>query len=149
MLVLAVLGVRHPFALLSLGLCTFVTTTIVMEFFKGANTIRRKNNFNFIRSVIELTHRNTRRYGGYLVHMGIVLMFVGFAGAAFNLNRTIEAKLGDSFTIGRYQLKVRELRQGDTPNYSWDHAVIEVSTGGRAAGRACPRNRSRSRAARS
>ena len=36
--------------------------------------------------MVELTHRNTRRYGGYLVHMGIVLMFVGFTGAAFNQN---------------------------------------------------------------
>ena len=39
---------------------------------------------NLLRATVELTHRNTRRYGGYLVHMGIVLMFIGFTGAAFN-----------------------------------------------------------------
>ena len=39
------------------------------------------------RAAFELTWRNTRRYGGYLVHVGIVLMFVGFTGAAFNQQR--------------------------------------------------------------
>ena len=44
--------------------------------------------------MVELTHRNTRRYGGYLVHMGIVLMFIGFTGAAFNQNETVEVQAG-------------------------------------------------------
>jgi len=70
-----------------------------------------------------------------------VLMFVGFAGAAFNKDHTAEVKIGDSFSLGRYQLLVRELRQGDNPNYAWDHAVIDVSSGGAPLGTLEPERR--------
>jgi cytochrome c biogenesis factor len=72
------------YALISFGFCLFVALTMIAEFWKGARAIRAKNKMNLARAMVELTHRNTRRYGGYLVHMGIVLMFIGFTGAAFN-----------------------------------------------------------------
>ena len=103
MIVLGVAGVHHPYALLSLGLCAFVIVTVLMEFYKGANALRKKYNSNFLAATIELTHRNTRRYGGYLVHMGIVLMFIGFTGAAFNQDATVEVGIGQKFKIGKYE----------------------------------------------
>lgn len=129
--VLAGFGVRHFYALVSLGLCAFVTATIVMEFWKGARAISIKNKMNLLRATVELTHRNTRRYGGYLVHMGIVLMFIGFTGAAFNKDTTREVKLGDHFKLGAYEFQVKEVSDGDNPNYLWQHAVIGVSKGGK------------------
>ncbi len=123
-------GVRHVYALMCFGLCLFVVWTIAAEFYRGARAIRARTGQNLFAAVVELTHRNTRRYGGYTVHMGIVLMFVGFAGSAFNRDKTVEVKIGDSFPLGRYELKVSELREGDQPNYTWDHAVIDVSVGG-------------------
>ena len=77
-------GVRSFYALISFGFCLFVALTVLMEFYKGGRAIAAKNKMNLLRATVELTHRNTRRYGGYLVHMGIVLMFIGFTGAAFN-----------------------------------------------------------------
>ena len=91
--------------LASLALCAFVTVTIVIEFFKGAIAIRAKDHQNLMASMIELTHRNTRRYGGYMVHMGIVLMFVGFTGKAFDIDKTVEVKTGQTLNIGHYALK--------------------------------------------
>ncbi len=44
--------------------------------------------------MVELTHRNTRRYGGYLVHMGVVIMFIGFTGKAFDKDTTVEIAPG-------------------------------------------------------
>lgn len=129
--VLVAFGVRHFYALVSLGLCAFVTATIVMEFWKGARAISIKNKMNLLRATVELTHRNTRRYGGYLVHMGIVLMFIGFTGAAFNKDTTREVKLGDHFKLGAYEFQVKEVADGDNPNYLWQHAVIGVSKGGK------------------
>ena len=129
---LMVAGVRHVYALMCFGLCLFVTWTIASEFYKGARAIRARTGQNLLAAAVELTHRNTPRYGGYTVHMGIVLMFVGFAGAAFNKQATVEVAIGDSFPLGRYELKVREIRQGANPNYTWDHAVIDVSSGGKA-----------------
>ncbi|HRJ21285.1 MAG TPA: heme lyase CcmF/NrfE family subunit [Bryobacteraceae bacterium] len=129
--VLVAFEVRHFYALVSLGLCAFVTATIVMEFWKGARAISIKNKMNLLRATVELTHRNTRRYGGYLVHMGIVLMFIGFTGAAFNKDTTREVKLGDHFKLGAYEFQVKEVADGDNPNYLWQHAVIGVSKGGK------------------
>ncbi|RPI17854.1 MAG: heme lyase CcmF/NrfE family subunit [Acidobacteriales bacterium] len=134
-------GVRHGYALMCFGLCLFVAWTILSEFYKGSRAIGARTGQNLLAAAVELTHRNTRRYGGYVVHMGIVLMFIGFAGAAFNKNATVEVKLGDSFPLGSYELKMKELRQGDNSNYSWDHAVIEVFSGGRLLGTLEPERR--------
>ena len=59
--------------------------------------------------MIELTHRNTRRYGGYLVHMGIVLMFIGWSGHPFNQTAIGEVNKGDTMQVGAYTLKVADL----------------------------------------
>ncbi|HZU28466.1 MAG TPA: cytochrome c biogenesis protein CcsA, partial [Bryobacteraceae bacterium] len=80
----------EPYAVVSFGMCLFVAITIGMEFFKGAMAIRSKDGKSLIPAMVELTHRNTRRYGGYIVHMGIVLMFIGFTGAAFNKDITTQ-----------------------------------------------------------
>lgn len=139
--VLAGFGIFHVYALISFGLCMFVTATIVMEFWKGSRAIAAKNNFNLLRAAVELTHRNTRRYGGYLVHMGIVIMFVGYTGAAFNLDSTKEVRIGDRFQIGRYDLHVKQVLDGDTPNYSWQRAVIGVYEGASYLGDLSPERR--------
>jgi len=53
---------------------------------------------------VDLTMRNTRRYGGYIVHMGMVLVFIGLAGAAFNRDTQKEMQLGSTMQIGPYTL---------------------------------------------
>jgi len=124
-------GIRHPYALMSFGLCLFVSATVFSEFFKGAQAIRTKNGMNFLAATVELTHRNTRRYGGYLVHMGIVSMFIGFTGAAFNIDTTVEAGKGDSFKLGRYELKVKDITDSENDDYASRKAAIEVSVAGK------------------
>ena len=81
---------------------------------------------NLLRATVELTHRNTRRYGGYLVHMGIVLMFIGFTGHAFNQSDVKELNVGDSMHVGRYDLKMTDLTQGENENYAWHRATMAV-----------------------
>ena len=100
-----------------------------MEFFKGANAIRQNRTSNCCRAMVELTHRNTRRYGGYIVHMGIVLMFIGFTGAAFNKERTAEVAQGNTFDIGHYTLKVAEMQDGENDNYVWSRMDLDVYVG--------------------
>ena len=62
--------------------------------------------------MVELTHRNTRRYGGYIVHMGIVFMFIGFTGSAFNQNKTAEVPQGGTVKIGSLHAPRGGLRRG-------------------------------------
>jgi len=112
-----------------------------MEFYKGAISIAGKNSMNLVRAMIELTHRNTRRYGGYMVHMGIVLMFIGFSGQAFNQADTREVNIGDTMNIGSYQLQVADIQMGDTPVYQWHRATIDVSKNGAFLGTLEPEKR--------
>ena len=121
---------EHPYALVSFGLCLFVTVTIVMEFWKGATAIRAKNQISLLRAAVELTHRNTRRYGGYIVHMGVVLMFIGFTGSAFNKDRTVQVVPGQDFSIGHYNMRVADMQDGDNDNYEWRTVSIAVRKAG-------------------
>jgi cytochrome c-type biogenesis protein CcmF len=134
-------GMRHFYALISFGFCLFVATSIVLEFFKGAKQIAAKNQMNLVHAAVELTHRNTRRYGGYLVHMGIVLMFIGFTGAAFNKNRVDEMKPGDSVTLGTYRLTLKETHEGQNENYLWQNASVAVMKNGADVGVLKPESR--------
>jgi cytochrome c-type biogenesis protein CcmF len=134
-------GVRHTYALISFGFCLFVGLTVAIEFYRGASAIGKKNGMNLLRATIELTYRNTRRYGGYLVHMGIVFMFIGFTGAAFNQNEVAEVNVGNVMHVGHYELKVLDLKQGDTENYDWHRAMIAVSKDGSPIGTMEPEKR--------
>jgi cytochrome c-type biogenesis protein CcmF len=134
-------GVRHPYALTSFGFCLFVALTVIIEFVKGGRSIAAKNNMNLLRAVVELTHRNTRRYGGYLVHMGIVLMFIGFTGHAFNQSEVKELNNGDSMRVGAYDLKMVDLQQGQNENYQWHRATMQVSKNGEMLGTLKPEKR--------
>jgi cytochrome c-type biogenesis protein CcmF len=132
--VLVAAGVRHFYALISFGFCLFVALTVIMEFFKGGKSIAAKNDMNLLRGLVELTHRNTRRYGGYLVHMGIVLMFIGFTGHAFNQNEVKELNQGDTMVVGNYHLRMVNLQQGQNENYAWHRATMQVTKNGKDLG---------------
>jgi cytochrome c-type biogenesis protein CcmF len=127
---LAVAGIHNPAALLSFGLSAFVIATIVSEFWKGSRAIQSKEHLALPRAAFELTWRNTRRYGGYLVHMGIVIMFIGFTGRAFDLHETKGLGLNQSIRFGHYDLKLASVNNGDLPNYAFSHAVVDVSRNG-------------------
>ena len=142
MIGLGIAGVyEHPYALVSFGLCMFVTATIFSEFWKGATAIRTKSGTGLIPAVIELTHRNTRRYGGYLVHMGIVFMFIGYTGTAFNKDVTKEIAPGSSFELGHYTVRIASILNGENPNYIWQKLLVDVSRGGASLGTMEPERR--------
>jgi cytochrome c-type biogenesis protein CcmF len=124
-------GVHKPEALIAFGFCGFVATSIVAEFWKGSRAIQAKERLPLARAAFELTWRNTRRYGGYLVHMGIVFMFIGFTGSAFNLHETHNVGLEQSVRFGRYDLKLLSVNNGDNGNYEFSHAVLDVFRNGK------------------
>jgi cytochrome c-type biogenesis protein CcmF len=134
-------GMRQFYPLISFGFCLFVALTVIMEFYKGARSIAAKNDMNLLRATVELTHRNTRRYGGYLVHMGIVLIFIGVTGHAFNLNEVKELNKGDSMRIGAYSLQMVDLQQGENENYQWHRATMQVTKNGDPLGTLEPEKR--------
>lgn len=134
-------GVRSGYGLVSFGFCLFVALTVFNEFYKGSRSIAAKNGINPLRAAVELTHRNTRRYGGYIVHMGIVLMFIGFTGQAFQSKDVKELNQGDSMNIASYTLKMVNLEHGDNDLYSYDRATLAVTKGGEDLGILQPEKR--------
>jgi cytochrome c-type biogenesis protein CcmF len=123
-------GIFKIAPVMSFGLCAFVLASIASEFWKGSRAIQAKEKINLLKSVYELTWRNTRRYGGYLVHMGIVIMFVGFTGSAFNQHETVQMGLNQSLPFAGFGFKLLGVNDGDTPNYQFSHASVEVSKNG-------------------
>ncbi len=134
-------GVRHLYAWMSLFLSAFVAACVLGEFYKGARTRQRTSGENFIQALYNLTMRNTRRYGGYIIHIGIVLLFVGFAGLAFRSEAKSLMQEGDLLRVKDYLLRCETLTSGDTPNYTYQRASFSVVKNGRALGAAEPERR--------
>ena len=124
------LGFRDFYALTCLILSVFVILTILGEFARGAWVIRSRSGMNFVSAVAQLTMRNTRRYGGYVVHFGMVFIFIGIAGAAFNQDKQMEMGPGSSMTIGPYALNLQTFSRKPEKNYVAERATIEVLRGG-------------------
>ena len=85
--------------------------------------------------------RNTRRYGGYLVHFGIVVMFIGIAGGAFNQSHEQEMGFGDETTIGPYRIVCQSYTQDSNANYDTDYALLDVYKGGKKVTQLAPEHR--------
>ncbi len=119
------------FSLLAFSLGAFVITAISSEFLRGANVVRTQTGRNLLASAGVLMRRNTRRYGGYLVHFGIVVMFIGIAGGAFNQSHEQEMGFGDSIKMGPYKLVCQSYTQDSNANYDTDFAILNVYRGGR------------------
>jgi cytochrome c-type biogenesis protein CcmF len=94
---LVALGMRDLYALMAFGLGAFVLGTVVQEFQKGVSARHRMYSEGYGRALFRLVARNRRRYGGYIVHVGIVVLFAGFAGAAFGTDHDFELRTGESF----------------------------------------------------
>ena len=94
-------------------------------------------------SMVQLTHRNTRRYGGYIVHFGVVVVIIGFAGSAFNQEKEADKGMafGDKMTIGTYTLVCHSYTQDDNANYASEWAVIDVYKGGKKIDTMTPERR--------
>ncbi|HEY2460461.1 MAG TPA: heme lyase CcmF/NrfE family subunit [Candidatus Acidoferrum sp.] len=123
---LLIFGIREMFSLVCFSLCAFVTATIGMEFFRGARVIRSRSGASLFSSAVDLTMRNTRRYGGYIVHMGMVFIFIGLAGSAFNHDTQKEVKIGDSMRIGPYSLVLQSFDSIPEKNYTSERMIVEV-----------------------
>lgn len=98
-------GVRHFYALLSFALSGFVVTTIASEFHRGARARMRTQGEMYFRAMLSLLQRNKRRYGGYIVHFAIVLLFIGVTGMAFDNEQDLTLKQGESAKVGRYEIE--------------------------------------------
>src|SRR5215469_11027986 len=126
------LGVRpwaastYFYSLMTIMLSVLVALTVASEFYRGGRVISRHSGFALLPSMMHLWHRNTRRYGGYIVHFGVIVVMIGLAGAAFNQDVEKEMGFGDKLSIGSYSLVCQSFTEDDNPNYSSQWAVMDV-----------------------
>jgi cytochrome c-type biogenesis protein CcmF len=92
-------GARHALALTTWSISAFVLTIIVTEFWKGTRARARIENEGYATAFFHLVSRNRRRWGGYIVHVGIVLIFMAFAGAAYNVDERFHMVPGDEVEV--------------------------------------------------
>ena len=105
----------HFYALVAFGLGAGVLTAIGSEFLRGMLVIARQSGRKLIWAKYQLIRRNTRRYGGYIVHVGVVIVVVGLAGLAFNRSVEKELALHDKLVIGPYSLEYVGSTQDSKP----------------------------------
>ncbi len=129
------------YALVCFSLGAGVITAIAAEFLRGAGVVRTQTGKNIVSSAILLTRRNTRRYGGYLIHFGIVVMFIGLAGAAFNQSKELEMSFGDSIQLNGYKLVCQSYSQDSKPGYDTDYALLDVFHNGKKITQLTPEKR--------
>jgi cytochrome c-type biogenesis protein CcmF len=119
------------YAMLAFCLSTLVIATISSEFVRGGLVWKNKLQTNLFAGMYQLTRRNMRRYGGYVVHFGVVLVVIGLSGAAFNKDMEQEMGKGDTMQIGRYTLVGQEYTEDDNANYGSQAALLEVYKDGK------------------
>ncbi|WP_103932200.1 heme lyase CcmF/NrfE family subunit [Bryocella elongata] len=129
------------YALVCMALSAGVITAITAEFLRGAAVLHQQTGKNLASSAILLTRRNTRRYGGYIIHFGIVVMFIGLAGGAFNQSKEMEMSFGDSVQIGSWKLVCKSFSQDSNPNYDTSYALMDVFHNGKYVTRLTPERR--------
>jgi cytochrome c-type biogenesis protein CcmF len=123
---------RGPlYAVLCFSLAAFVIAAIVMELSRGVISQQQLSGKGLFFSMLQYFSSNTRRHGAFLVHFGIVLMFIGFAGSAFNRSAETDLNVGQSMDIGPYHLVSRGFTQETNENYIAERALIDVSRGGK------------------
>lgn len=131
----------QTFSLITFTLAAGVITAIFTEFLRGAAVVRTQTGKNLLGSTVLLVRRNTRRYGGYVVHFGIVVMFIGIAGGAFNQAREQEMGFNDTMQLGGYKLVCQSFTQDSNPNFDTEYALLDVYRNGKKLTQLAPERR--------
>jgi len=132
-------GIRDVYAIVSFTLSTFVIVTTVMEFYWGARSRRRATGEAPFAALWNLLDRNKRRYGGFVVHLGVILIVIGVTGSsAFKQEATAALRRGETFSIGRFSLRLEDMESQDTPNHEFLGARLAVLDTGRWVGTLTP-----------
>ena len=132
-------GIRSFFLLLGFTLCAFAVSTMVFDTFLSLRARRRQAGEGPLRGLGTLIRRNQRRYGGFVVHLGVVLIVLGIAGSmAYSIEREATLNVGETLTAGSYRVAFEGLRGSQQPTHYRMEGAFQVSQNGRALGRLSP-----------
>ncbi|PYP14093.1 MAG: cytochrome C biogenesis protein [Gemmatimonadetes bacterium] len=138
-LVLLVGGMRDFYALMAIALGAFVAATVVQEFARGTRARHRQYDEPYALALGRLLGRNRRRYGGYIVHTGMVILFIAFAGMAFKTETEATLRPGESTVLKSpygwtYTFTHLGVSQYDALNRQVTAATLEIARDGKRLG---------------
>lgn len=136
---LLAVGIRDFYALVALALAGFVAGTIAQEFYRGTRARIRMHGESVPLALGRLIGRNRRRYGGYIVHVGVLIYFVAFAGMAFKREREATLEPGESVELRSpfghtYRMTHMGISQYESLNRIVSAATVQLSRDGKPAG---------------
>ena len=124
--VVMVFGIRAIYPLVTVFLTAFVATSITLEFWRGITVRTRKFGESPFMALVKMISKNRSRYGGYIVHIGIVFMFIGFIGKAFDKDKEWSMSVGDEVQIAGYDIVLTDLNEEERPNHFAWIATLDV-----------------------
>ncbi len=124
-----VLGAGYA-ASTAFALCGLITASVTGEFMRGGRVYRSRTGSGWAHAIARTLLRNRRRYGGYVVHLGVVLIVAGLAGGAWKKEAQALVSPGDSMKVGAYELVYQELVQTSTSEKDVFGAELAIHRGG-------------------
>jgi cytochrome c-type biogenesis protein CcmF len=132
---LLVAGMRAPGAVLAFALCAFVAAAVALEFVRGVRVRRAHRGEHPVRAFAGVVAGNRRRYGGYIVHLGILLLFCGITGSSvFATQRVATLRPGEAASVGEYRVRFDGLSQATSAGALSIGARLRVFEGRRDLG---------------
>ncbi len=133
------LGIREWYALVAFFVCGFVLFTILYEWFRETRARHRIRTENFLKAFWGLIGSNRPRYGGYIVHIAIILIAIGVVGSSFyNVEKEVTLKPGESMTIKNYTLTYENMDYYQTQSKEVVGATLSVYNKGKLLGALIP-----------
>ena len=136
---LFILGVRQWYALVAFSICSFVLYTIFYEWFRGTRARHRMKAENYLKAFFGLIWANRPRYGGYIVHIAIILIAIGVVGSSFyGTEKEATLKIGESMTINNYTLTYEGMDSYETESKTVVSATLSIYSKGKLIGELIP-----------
>ncbi|MBI4188789.1 MAG: heme lyase CcmF/NrfE family subunit [Chloroflexi bacterium] len=138
-IVLLIAGIRELASFIAFPAFIFVLSTIFYEWFRGTRARHRMRGENYLKAFWNLIGANRPRYGGYIVHIAIVLIAIGVAGSSiYDVTKEATLKPGGSMSINNYTLTYENLNSFPTESKEVVSATMSVSNGGELLGTLTP-----------
>ncbi|EYF03576.1 heme lyase CcmF/NrfE family subunit [Chondromyces apiculatus] len=134
----ALAGMASTYPFFTIAFAAFNVTVVVQEFARGIAARQKRGGESVFASLFNLVAKSRRRYGGYIVHVGIAIMFVGFAGRAWGVDKEVTLKPGETVTIEEYKLSYQGTRMELDTEKRMLFADLDVERHGKPVGRISP-----------
>ena len=133
---LALIGYTFPlYSVLCSFAAVFVIAAIFAEFYRGAKLRAKRQETSFVNGLNLLIQRNKRRYGGYIIHIGIVILYIGIMGSkGYFLLESKSMTLGESMEVGKYKLTMIDSFEKEYANYLRSGVIFDVEKNGKRIG---------------